>query len=177
MGCQRRKCKSPGKRIGQKPVQQNQRWPRTGAQVTHSRARHRNPSSTLPPRRQNSALPAFPALAHKILAHRWTTKFIMAALYLSETTPLSLHFGEPYGSPFFRVIVEGMPYSSRAFGDRAKNSRHITPRPKSEVQGLNSEVRSSSYPIISSTPESPCPHASPPSETEAGIAPPYPACC
>src|SRR4051794_28784229 len=105
-------------------------------------------------------------------------RFIMAALYLSETTPLSLHFGEPYGSPFFfRVIVEGMPYSSRAFGDWAKNSRHITPRPKSEVQGLNSEVRSSSYPIISSTPESPYPHASPPSETEAGIAPPYPACC
>src|SRR5581483_6876057 len=28
-------------------------------------------------------------------------RFIMAALYLSETTPLSLHFGEPFGSPFF----------------------------------------------------------------------------
>jgi hypothetical protein len=26
---------------------------------------------------------------------------IMAALYVSETTPLSLHFGEPFGSPFF----------------------------------------------------------------------------
>ncbi len=152
-------------------------------------ARHPNPSSTrrcpCPESEQRS--PGSPelrsfrfSLARKSSSLK-DNSFPFAGLYLSETTPLSLHFGEPRLPVFFALssrcgrtlLAEGSVQAARCialFCDAtmarlARSPICFTMRP------------SVSSPAVSSAREFPCPHVSPPSRTGAESALPCPGCC
>src|SRR5579872_4432557 len=64
----------------------------------------RCPDLTRKPRPPKSPEHLSSVFALREYLRRRDNSFCTPRLYLSETTPLSLHFGEPSGSPFFTPL-------------------------------------------------------------------------
>src|SRR5437868_6013815 len=90
-------------------MQQNQWLAGPCAQITHPRAVDLHPAlfhALSQPRQRFLPCPGTHTICTLNSCARADNRLIMAALYVSETTPLSLHFGEPLGSPFFHLASQ-----------------------------------------------------------------------
>src|SRR5580704_8185995 len=104
--------------------------------------------------------------------------FPLAVLYLSETTPLSLHFGEPRLPVFSPVILMRAHFARRRIWASRAMRRALCDAAIARLARFPTTLRPSvSSPTVSSARESPCPHAFLPSGMEARSAPLCPVYC
>jgi hypothetical protein len=90
-------------------MQQNQRWPGSGTQVAHPRAVKIHPAFFHALKGWRTCDGCLPQAAHLPNPHPDSFRskdnsFLAGAFYLSETTPLSLHFGELRLPDFFLEV-------------------------------------------------------------------------
>ena len=147
-------------------------------------APHPFPSSTLPrPRSEPERTPwnfrnLSPSRSNLLAPNLLTpdNSFPTARFYLSEHRLCSLHLGS-FGSPFFVCHPERSRWFAKRSTCEVEGSIPTCPTPSlaGHFYRCATLPPSSSSSTISSAPESPYPHASPPAKTEAKISPPYPA--